>query len=408
MKALRQRLRIVVTGLAATYPLGGVFWDYLQYVAGMARLGHEVIYLEDTGKWCYDPAAHTFVERGNANAAYLAREIRRLMPEADSAWFFRDAAGQTFGMAWPKVVEFVRSADLFLHISGCCCMREEYLAANCVACIDSDPMYSQGSIPGYVAGEIDSAARARVDTLRRHDVFFTFAENFGAPDCRVPTEMFDWRPTRQPIVQHLFAPFIRPVEERRKVITTVASWESTEGAAVVTGIRYGGKSVEFEKFLGLPAASPLPLELAISGRAPLGRLEQCGWKLLDGFRMSSDPWVYRDYLATSFAEWSVAKNAYVASRSGWFSCRSACYLALGVPVIVQDTGFSRHIEAHEGLIAFSTLEEAVEAIRRVAAEPKRHARAARATAAEFFDSDKVLGRLIEEALAPSAAQVPAP
>ena len=99
MKALRQRLRIVVTGLAATYPLGGVFWDYLQYVAGMARLGHEVIYLEDTGKWCYDPAAHTFVERGNANAAYLAREIRRLMPEADSAWFFRDAAGQTFGMA---------------------------------------------------------------------------------------------------------------------------------------------------------------------------------------------------------------------------------------------------------------------------------------------------------------------
>lgn len=400
MKAMRQRLRIVVTGLAATYPLGGVFWDYLQYVAGMARLGHEVIYLEDTGRWCYDPAGNTFIERGDANAAYLGEHIRRLMPEADTRWFFRDATGQTFGMAWPEVVEFTRSADLFLHISASCWMREEYFAANRVAFIDSDPMYSQAGVPDYVAGALDDKTRARVDMLRRHDVFFTFAENIGAPDCLIPTELFEWRPTRQPIVQDLFAPFVRPVQARRKVITTIASWESTEGGTAVAGVRYAGKSVEFEKFFDLPAGSPLPLELAISGRAPRARLEQRGWKVLDGYRMSSDPWVYRDYLATSFAEWSVAKNAYVASRSGWFSCRSACYLALGVPVIVQDTGFSRYMKADEGLMAFNTLEEAIEAIRRVAAEPKRHARAARAIAAELFDSDRVLGRLIEEALAP--------
>jgi hypothetical protein len=167
---------------------------------------------------------------------------------------------------------------------------------------------------------------------------------------------------------------------------------------VVDGVAYKGKSFELERFLDLPALSALPIELAMSGRAPVDRLRAHGWRLVDAYGVSKDPWVYRDYLANSLGEWSVAKNAYVASRSGWFSCRTACYLALGVPAVVQDTGFTQAIPTGEGVLTFTTPEEAADAIERLAADPDRHARAARMIAEEYFDSAKVLGRLLEEAL----------
>jgi hypothetical protein len=233
--------------------------------------------------------------------------------------------------------------------------------------------------------------------VKQRSVFFTFGENIGQPDCRIPTGLFDWIPTRQPIVLDCFDPAQVPLSARRKVLTTVGSWEPAEKGPVVDGVAYRGKSAEFERFMELPGRSPLPLEVALSGPAPLQRLREHGWAIRDGYEVSRDPWVYRDYLAGSLAEWSVAKNAYVASRSGWFSCRTACYLALGVPAVVQDTGFSRFIPTGEGLLAFSTLDEAAAAIHRLAAEPKRHALAARRLAEEYFDSDRVLTRLLDQA-----------
>lgn len=391
-------LRIAVTGLAATYPFGGVSWDYIQYPLGLRRLGHDVLYIEDTGKWCYDPTAGTFVEDGRRNAAFLAREITAFDPDLADRWFFRDATGKTYGRQWNDVVSFCRSADLFLHISASCWMREEYFTATRVAFIDTDPMYTQASVPDYLTGTIDAQARARVDMLRRHHVFFTFAENIGAPDCRIPRGLFDWITTRQPVVLNRFEHASVPVASRRRVLTTVASWEPAEKCTVVDGITYYGKNLELERFISLPSRSPLPLELAISGRVPADRLRAHGWKLVDPYGVSCDPWVYRDYLAHSLGEWSVAKNAYVASRSGWFSCRTACYLALGVPAVVQDTGFGSAIPTEEGVLRFTTLEEAADAIDRIASEPERHAKAAREIAQEYFDSDKVLNRLIEEAL----------
>ena len=395
---MRMPLRIAITGLAGTYPLGGVFWDYLQYPLGLRRLGHDVLYIEDTGKWCYDPPAGTFIEGGERSAAFLAREIARLDPDLAERWFFRDAAGKTYGRSWNEVADFCRSADLFLHISASCWMREEYFAAARVAFIDSDPMYTQASVPDYLAGTIDEAARARVDMLRQHDVFFTFAENIGAPDCRIPTGLFRWIPTRQPVVLDCWESARVPPASRRRVLTTVGSWEPSENGPVVNGVAYKGKSVEMERFLDLPGRSPVPVELALSGRPPVARLRARGWQLVDAYEVSRDPWVYRDYLANPLGEWSVAKNAYVVSRSGWFSCRTACYLALGVPAVVQDTGFARAIPTGEGVLPFETLDEAADAISRLAADPERHARAARAIAQEYFDSDKVLGRLIDEAL----------
>jgi len=391
------RLRIAVTGLAVTYPVGGVFWDYLQWALGFARLGHDVLYVEDTGRWVYDPAAATFVESGGRNAAVLAEALKTLDPGLAKRWFYRDGTGQTYGWPWADVVEFCRTADLFVHISASCWMREEYFAADRVVFVDSDPMYTQASVEGYLAGTLDAEARARVEMLLRHDVFFTFAENIRSPDCRVPASLFDWIPIRQPIVLDRFEPESVPVAERRRILTTVGSWEPSETGAVVGGTTYVGKSREFTRFLDLPGRSRLPIELAVSGKVPTDQLRALGWTLVDPYPISRDPWVYRHYLSTSLGEWSVAKHAYVASRSGWFSCRSACYLALGVPVVVQDTGFGCAIPIGRGVLPFGTMQEAVDAIERLVADPAGHAEAALAIAREYFDSDRVLNRLIDQA-----------
>jgi hypothetical protein len=390
-------LRIAVTGLAATYPLGGVFWDHLQWVLGFARLGHDVLYVEDTGRWVYDPVAGTFVESGVQNAALLAETLKVLDSGLAERWFYRDGTGQTYGLRWPDVVEFCRTADLFVNVSASCWMRDEYFAARRIVFVDSDPMYTQASVDGYLTKSLDAEATTRVEMLCRHEVFFTFAENIGAPDCRVPTAMFHWIPIRQPIVLDRFEPESVPVAARRRTLTTVASWEPSEEGPVVAGVTYGGKGPEFHRFMDLPARSPLPLELALGGKVPVELLRAHGWRLVDPLTVSRDPWVYRSYLASSLGEWSVAKQAYTASRSGWFSCRSACYLALGVPVVVQDTGFGCAIPTGRGVFAFSTLEEAAAGIERVVAEPDVHAAAALDIAREYFDSTRVLARFIERA-----------
>jgi hypothetical protein len=401
MKDRSSRLRIVTTGLAATYPLGGVFWDYLQYALGFARLGHEVLYLEDSGKWCYDPSQATFVDSGVNNAAYFAREIPKLDTTLADRWFFRDVTGATWGWDWPRVVEFCRDADLFVHISASCEMRDEYYAAHRLAFIDSDPMFTQASIPDYAGGRLqEEQSRQRVEMIRAHDAHFTFGENIGAADCRIPRALFDWIPTRQPIVLDCFAGagVEVPPADRRRMLTTVMSWEAAEKGPLVEGVAYFGKGKEFMRFIDLPRRSALQIEIAISGKAPRDDLRARGWRLIEAPGVSGDPWTYRDYLARSFAEWSIAKNAYVQSRSGWFSCRSACYLALGVPVVVQDTGFDCAIPTGEGVLSFATIDEAQAAIAAVVMNPERHARAAREIAHEYFDSSKVLRRLIDSAM----------
>jgi len=319
-------------------------------------------------------------------------------------WFFRDAAGLTYGRSWPDVVRFVREADLFLHISASCWMRDEYFACKRLAFIDSDPMYTQGSIPGYLNGTATDDERDRIEMLRRHDVFFTFAENLGRADCRIPQGVFDWQPTRQPIVLSCFEPHRVPVASRRRTLTTVASWEPTEKGPTFDGVMYTGKSTEFLRYQDLPSRVALPLEVAMSGPAPYAMLRGKGWNIRDAWDVSSDPWIYRDYLANSLGEWSIAKHAYAAGRTGWFSCRSACYLALGVPVIVQDTGFGHVISTGEGVLTFNTPAEAADAIAAVAADPDRHARAAGEIAREYFDADKVLTRLLEKAMSSSPTQ----
>ncbi|QNN24132.1 glycosyltransferase family 1 protein [Planctomycetales bacterium ZRK34] len=393
-------MRIVITGLAATFPYGGVFWDYLQYALGLHQLGHDVLYLEDTGKWCYNPEASTFVESGEENARRLAANLDRHMPELNGRWAFRDGTCTSYGRDWKQAMAFCRSADLFIHLSASCLMEDDCFEADRVAFVDSDPMYTQAKLaPAADANSPNhESALEHLAWLKRHDVFFTFGENVGNSDCLIPNDLIRWQPTRQPITIDRFTAASKPIDHRRRTLTTVGSWNPHEVSVQIDGQSFGGKSIEFQRFLEAPKRLSAPMELAISGNYPAGRLIENGWNPIDALGVSLDPAVYRDYLADSLGEFSVAKHAYVASRSGWFSCRSACYLALSVPVVVQDTGFSRFIPTGKGLFAFNTADEAAAGVEAIVADPAGQSRAALEIAREYFDASTVLQKFIEAAM----------
>ena len=299
------------------------------------------------------------------------------------------------------------SADLLLNVSGVLDRPEDYLTVGRLAYIDGDPVFTQA---GLAAAEADLPSvkertrklqlSARVDA---HDVHFTLGERLAA----APTTGHEWKPTRQPIVLsewHRSAPF-------RDAYTTVMSWTSYRPVRV-NGRVYAQKDVEFARFVDLPALVPsVKLEIALGATrhadwesagpdalSPPELLRRRGWHVVSAGAAGGDLDRYRTYVESSKAEWTVAKNGYVLGRPGWFGCRSACYLAAGRPVVVQDTGFGDLLPVGEGILTFETPEQAAAALVDVDANYERHARAARMLAEEYFDSDKVLSLLLEEAM----------
>jgi hypothetical protein len=386
-------MRVVVTGLVATYPVGGVAWDYLQYAEGFRRLGCDVFYVEDTGQWFYDPAAGTFVVDARAGAHWLAAAIDDLAPGLAGRWSVRAPDGTVHGQDMAAVRRACTGADLFLNVSGASRLRDEHAGARVLAYVDTDPGYSQARAAAVDRGTVDPQMQDAVDVMRRHHVFFTLGEHVGAPDCAIPDVGIAWRPTRQPILLHRWEAAPAP----DGAFTTVMSWRIDPPAPIVDGRVYGGKDVEFERFLDLPSRTPERLEVAIAGAAPRDRIRAAGWAVTDAQAVSRTLADYRTYIAGSRGELSIAKNAYVASRSGWFSTRSAAYLATGRPVVLQDTGFSAHLPVGPGLHAFTTHAEAVDALAMIRADYARACRHAREVAVECFDAARVCARLLAEA-----------
>jgi hypothetical protein len=378
-------LRIVVSGLIAQYPLGGVAWDYLQYVVGLARLGHDVYYLEDTGQWPYDPREGGVSKGCQFNVEYLAGLIARY--GLADRWAYRfPHESRWFGMSDTRRAEVLRSAELLLNVSGTLERPDRYRSVSRLAYVDSDPVFTQIKL---ARGQADF--RQLVD---QHDVQFSFGERLSEA---MPDTGHRWRPTRQPIVLAEW----RVSQPSRDVLTTVMNWTSYNEVRY-DGRSYGQKDVEFMRFLELPSrVTPTVLEIAVNEgkvrRPPRALLTHKGWRVVDPATVCPDMDRYRRYIESSKAEWSVAKNGYVVGKAGWFSCRSACYLAAGRPVIVQDTGFGAVLPVGEGLLSFATMDDAVAAIHDVQASYARHAKAARAIAEDYFDSAKVLTRLIDDA-----------
>ena len=401
MSSRPSSLRIVVTGLVGAYPVGGVAWDYLQYPIGLARLGHDVVYHEDTWIWPYHPIENRPVETATYSVDYISRFFRNYAPELSHRWHYRHLNTESFGMSERAFRDFARSADLCLNVSAANPLPAD-LGPKCVkAFLDTDPGYNQ--IVLSERPQWSSNVDRWVAEFARYDRYLTYAENINASDCLVPRLGVDWITTRMPIVIPLWGDL--PAAPRGAPWSTVMTWNGFRGPLIYDGHEYGSKGVEFAKIMSLPKRISHPLTVALGGAAPVQELLQQGWTAVDAPKVTVTPESYRAFIADSRGEVSTAKNVYVAMKTGWFSCRTACYLAAGRPAVVQDTGFSKTIPLGQGLFAFDTLEQAASGIDTVERDYRSHAEAARDLAADQFGSDKVLTRMLDDIFAAGAKTV---
>ncbi len=370
-------MKIVFAGIIARHPFGGVTWCSLMYLLGLRALGHEMLYVEDTGECIYDPEQNTRSEDPSYGTRYIHSALAPY--GLGDRWSFINFDGTYHGLSREKVRDFCAEADLFVNLSGGSWFwREEYARIPRRVFIDTDPVFTQLAIAKGDAWY--------VEFFRGFDVLFTFGANIGTAASDVPTNGFTWRKTWQPVVIDLWRTDAPP---SRKQFTTVMTWQ-TESFADVDG----NKDREFMRFIDLPARTPHAFELAVNG--PHELLREHGWPTVDAMRVSRSPREYREFIQGSRAEFGVAKHAYVSRCSGWFSDRTECYLAAGRPAVVQNTGWSDHLPAGTGLVGFSTPEEAIEGLDRVQGDYALHAHHAAQIARECFDASRVLPRFLEQ------------
>lgn len=371
--------RIVVCGYMIRHPSPGNLLAFFHYLLGLRRLGHEVLYVEESG-WpysCYDPVAGDY---GDDPGAGL-RIVRALMAEhgvASPVCYVNRDSGHVEGADWAELKRMLAAADLLLNVGGVCWLPEFTLCQR-RALIDMDPLFTQ-------------VGRFGAWLINEHHVHFSYGVNIGRPGCTIPTAGVDWLPTVPPVVPELWdgasaAP--------NAPLTTIANW-SAYGGITYQGEHYGQKDEEFLRLLDLPSRTSQRLELALSGADPkvLEQLRTAGWMVRNSGEVNTDMPAYQAYISSSRGEFSAAKHAYVKTRSGWFSDRSVCYLAAGLPVIVQDTGFSDWLPMGRGVLGFSSVEEAADCIERVKSEYLAQRHAARGIAERTFSHTVVLPRLL--------------
>jgi hypothetical protein len=374
--------RIVVSGYMVRHPVAGNLLAFFHYVLGLWRLGHEVVYLEESG-WpysCYDPETRRWVDHPEGGLRVVGELLSSHGASVPLVYVNRET-GRISGGGSEDVARLLSEADLLLNIGGVCWLPE-FLLCGRRALIDMDPLFTQ-------------VERFGAKALGDYHVHFSYGANLGRPGCTVPTLGIDWRPAVPPVVADLWEGAEPPADGR---FTTIGNWGSY-GGVTYEGEYYGQKDEEFLRLIDLPLRTPARLELALSGGQEVApRFRAKGWSIRDaGEEVSGDVATYRDYILSSRGEFSVAKNAYVRTRSGWFSDRSVCYLAAGLPAVLQDTGFSDWLPTGRGVIAFRTADEAAALLGEVEADYPGHRRAAREVAREFFDHRVVLPKLLESA-----------
>ena len=382
------RGRIIVFGILFWYPLAGVTYQFLHYLIALRRLGYDPYYIEDSGRWIYDPALNDLSPNATPN-------IEAVVPVLEAhgfgnRWAFRGRypEGRCYGMTDEQILTLYREADAFLNVTGAQEIREEHMQCRRRIYVESDPFASQV--------QVATGHASTIATLDAHDTHFTFGENIGQPDCSVPVERYRWLPTRQPVVmdlwQHAYSAVGAPY-------TTITTWHNTGKDLTYKGERYyWTKDREFERFLDLPRRRPVPFELAVGvDDAVLKRLHDHGWRQRRSVDLSASVTGYRDYIQRSRGEFTVARDQYVRPRTGWFSDRSACYLAAGRPVITEDTGFGKFIPTGRGLFAFTTMDDVLRAIDAIESDYDAHCRAAREIAETYFGAERVVESLMSRA-----------
>jgi hypothetical protein len=360
-------VKIVFSGMVAGDPgQGGATWAVLQYVLGLRALGHDVVLVEPVP--ALDPGVvaqfEAVVDRYDLAGALLVEGTRA-----------------TAGLPYDALTG---GADLLVNVSGM--LADDGILGSVAvrAYLDLDPAFNQL----WDADGIDMG-------FDRHDRFVTVGLALGDPSCPIPTGGRHWVRTPQPVVLDHW-----PVAERieRDALTTIANWRGY-GSVELDGVHLGQKAHSLRPLFDLPERSGARFVLALAihpdERPDLEALDRHGWELVDPVEVAGTPQAYAAFVRGSKAEFGLAKSGYVLSRCGWFSDRSVCYLASGRPVIAQETGFSAHLPAGEGLLPFTTADDVVAAIEAIDADYARHTRAARALAEDVFDAAKVLPRLLE-------------
>src|SRR5213080_1306581 len=380
-----KRKRIIVMGFMGTMPIAGVIWQHIHYIVGLRRLGHDVYFIEDSARLPYNPETFEVTDEFDYAAKVLARLARDFDFKNRWAYCARYLPGNpTAGLPLKKIRQLYREADAILNVCGTQEFNNDLLVSDRILYVESDP--------GVEQIKIDKGMKSTMEYLRRHRALFTFGENIGTKSFPVPLHGFKWHSTRQPIVTDLWK--TNRVPKRAAVFTSIANW-STSGLKDITwrGRKYlWSKSREFLRFAAAPKRAGEAFELAttIQDLCAREKFERNGWRLVSPLQMSIDYWHYRDYIQQSKGEFTAAKDQYVRLNTGWFSDRSACYLASGRPVITQQTGFTDHYGNDGGVIAFDSLGEIVEAVKMINTNYAKHSRAARDLAREVFEAEKVL------------------
>lgn len=386
------RKRIVVMGFMANIPIAGVVWQHVHYIVALQRLGHEVYYIEDTNRCPYDPVAAEITDDYSFATKKLARLAEQFGFEGRWAYcaaFLPDRP--CYGMSQERISELLRTADAILNICGAQEITDELRAGGPMIYVESDP--------GVEQIRVDKGEKPPLDYLSAHHALFTFGENVGRPEFPVPLHGFRWQPTRQPVVTDFWKTDTLPPSAA--VFTSVANWNTSNLKDIEwRGDRFlWSKTREFLRFIDAPVVAGESFELATNLRDPdtIEQLRARHWQLISPDEMSVDHDLYRRYLQNSKGEFTVAKDQYIRLHTGWFSDRSACYLAAGRPVITQETGFTRLFGGKCGLFAFESLEQIGEAVREINADYSKHSRAAREIAEEFFEATKVVASLLDRA-----------
>jgi hypothetical protein len=385
------RPKIVVLGMMTPMPVAGVVWQNIQYLIGLERLGFDVYYVEAHAR-----TPSMLMEPGSTDGAtgkateFLADVLGRFGFGAKWSFQALHDDGRSYGMSDSTVKALYREAALIINLHGGTLPLPEHTATGRLVYVETDPVAMQIELHGQL--------QESIDFLRQHCAYFTFGENMGSPDCGLPVpQEFHFKPTRQPVVMDFWEGFSNGAGS---ALTTIGNWEQRWREVTFRGETYSwSKHFEFLKFVDLPQrrkAQQFELALASYDQNALDLLQSHGWKVVRALDFSMDVDQYRQYIVDSRGEFTVAKDQNVRLLSGWFSDRSATYLAAGRPVITQETGFSNILPTGEGLFAFTTMDEAMDAVDRLNSDYPRHRKAAVDIARECFSSEVVLGRMMKE------------
>ena len=380
--------KIIVFGILFWYPLAGVTYQFVHYLIGLRRLGYDPYYIEDSGRWIYDPRLNEFSPDPTGNLEMVIPVLKA--HGFEDRWAFRGnyPDGKCYGLTEQQILNLYDEAEAFLNVTGAQEIREEHLRCKRRIYVESDPFVSQVKVASGDAGTIK--------TLEAHDTLFSFGENLGQPDCEVPIERFQWHPTRQPVITDLWK---HSYEGAGDTYNTITTWMNKGKNTTFRGeTYYWTKDREFEKFIDLPKRRPVAFELAAGVDEKVREfLVSNGWRQVDSIEISRDVDRYCQYIQNSRGEFTVARDQYVRPKTGWFSDRTACYLAAGRPVITQETGFSKFIPSGKGLFGFTNMDDILKALDAIESDYEGNCRAAREIAAEYFEAEKVIRTLLDVA-----------